>query len=252
MNPVVDILMYHSIGHETGPTTITPDEFAQQIGQLAASKLPVLRMDEVPDHLATGQGRAVAITFDDGFQDFAETAWPILRTHGMRPMVYLPTDCMGGHENWAGAIQPPRPLMTWDTVRELAQEGVDFGNHSSCHADLSQLDADALARDINSAHARFARELGQPPAHFAPPYGRSNPAVRRVVAERHKTSVGTVLATAARDSDCHDLPRIEMHYYRSTERWARHLAGKGGLFIAIRRKMRTVRSILTSSAPRMP
>lgn len=252
LKPTVDILMYHSVASAPGPTSIAPDEFERQIAQLAASKLAVLRMDEVQAHLATGHGHAVAITFDDGFEDFRQTAWPILRAHDMRPMVYLPTECMGGQENWAGAMDPPRPLMTWDTVRALAADGVDFGNHSACHADLSQLDAPTLASDISRAHARFADELGHPPAHFAPPYGRSTPAVRQVIRQLHQTSVGTVLATAHGGSDIMNLPRIEMHYFRDQGRWARHLSGRGHSFIHARGALRAIRRITDAVRSRVP
>ncbi len=244
--PTVDILMYHSISRASGPTSISPEVFARQIAQLVVSNLPVLRMDEVAAHLAQGHGRAVAITFDDGLEDFRQNAWPILRPHGFRPMVYLPTECIGGNEIWAGAHVPPRPLMSWDGARELAAEGVDFGNHSACHDDLSCLDPRAAAEDIDRACARFAAELGQPPAHFAPPYGHSTPAVRCLIGERHRTSVGTVLATADARSDPFDLPRIEMHYFRAPDRWDRHLSGDGVLYLTLRRKLRAVRRAVWS------
>ncbi len=241
--PTVDILMYHSISLSGGPTSIPPDVFAEQIARLAASGLPVLRMDEVAAHLAQGRGRAVAITFDDGFEDFRQNAWPVLRPHGFRPMVYLPTDRIGGTEDWAGAHVPPRPLMDWDAVRALASQGVDFGNHSARHDDLSRL-GEAAAEDIAQACARFAAELGAPPDHFAPPYGRSTRAVRRIIGQQHKTSVGTGLATADARSDPFDLPRIEMHYFRAPDRWERHLSGKGGPYLALRRTLRAARRAL--------
>ena len=108
----VDILMYHSIAEAPGPTSIAPRLFEAQMSALVASGLAVLRMDDVPSHLATGRGRAVAITFDDGFRDFAKTAWPVLRRLNLSAMVYIPTDCIDGAERWSGAHRPPRPLMS--------------------------------------------------------------------------------------------------------------------------------------------
>jgi peptidoglycan/xylan/chitin deacetylase (PgdA/CDA1 family) len=35
--------------------------------------------------------RAVLVTFDDGYRDFAEHAWPILRRHGIPAVLFVPT-----------------------------------------------------------------------------------------------------------------------------------------------------------------
>lgn len=240
----VDILMYHSIAEAPGPTSIAPRVFEAQMSALAASGLAVLRMDDVPNHLATGLGRAVAITFDDGFRDFFEVAWPVLHRFGLPAMVYLPTDCIDGAESWDRAHSPPRALMSWDEIRQLACEGVGFGNHTATHPDLSRLDADKIAAETERAGLRMLSEIGQHPEHFAPPYGRTSPAVRPIIARQHKTSVGTRLATANASSDPHDLPRIEMFYYTNMRRWRAHLDGRGATYLRLRRTMRSIRSAI--------
>lgn len=237
----VDILMYHSIAEAPGPTSIAPSVFAAQIEALAASGLPVLRMDQVVAHLASGRGRAVALTFDDGFLDFAEAAWPVLRRHGLPAMVYLPALRMGGVEDWPGGHRPGRPLMGWDRVRALAAEGADFGSHTATHADLSRLPSESVAEELGRAAARMAEELGAPPRHFAPPYGRAPVAARRLIAARHATSVGTRLGVADAASDLHDLPRIEMLYFTDPRRWRDRLAGRGRAYLALRGALRRVR-----------
>lgn len=243
----VDILMYHSVAEAPGPTSIAPRVFEAQMAALAASGLPVLRMDAVPDHLARGRGRAVAITFDDGFRDFHDTAWPVLRRFGLPTIVYLPTDRIGGAEDWAGAHRSPRPLMDWDQIRALAAEGADFGSHTATHPDLSRLDPDRAARELDRAAARIGAELGRRPAHFAPPYGASTPEIRRLIAARHATSVGTGLGIAAPGAARHDLPRIEMYYYRDAARWRAHLAHGGGAYLPLRRTLRRVRQAVLSN-----
>lgn len=236
-----DILMYHSISDAPGPTSIAPDIFAAQMQALAESGLPVV----TPDALANPPApRVVIISFDDGFADFDDTAWPILRDHGFCPIVYLPSGLMGGSDSWAGGNIPARPLMGWNRVEALAGEGVQFGAHSISHADLSSLDTEALEEEVTGSGQDITARLGQPVRHFAPPYGASNHKVLRQIAQHYDTSVGTRLGVAGPQDDIYDLPRLEMFYFNDLARWQAHLAGRGGPYLTARKMLRGVRAMV--------
>lgn len=242
--PVADILMYHSVSDAGGPTSIPPAVFRDQMAALAGSGVPVLSLDAL---LAARRGgpplpaRSVILTFDDGFEDFARCAWPEIARRGWSATVFLPAARMGGVEDWRGAARPARPLMSRATVAALAEEGAGFGGHSLGHPDLVGLDDAALEAEIAGSRAAVEDMTGRPAPHFAPPYGRADARVRRAIARHFATSCGTALGRAGPGADLHDLPRLEMFYYRDPGRWRAHLAGRGGAYLALRRGLRAVR-----------
>jgi peptidoglycan/xylan/chitin deacetylase (PgdA/CDA1 family) len=245
--PVIDILMYHSISEGAHPTQIAPSVFAEQIEAIAASGVPVIGLDAVADGLSGKTDlapRSVVITFDDAFQDFADAAWPILKCHGFAPVVYVPTGHVGGHAGWPGASEPHLPIMGWDTIRALAADGIDFQSHSVTHPDLTQLDATDLESELRASKDRLEHELGHKIAHFAPPYGASNDMVLREINTHYTTSCGTRLDSAHSGSSRLDLPRLEMYYFKSPLRVRQHMAGRGDMYVRLRKGLRRIRRIV--------
>jgi peptidoglycan/xylan/chitin deacetylase (PgdA/CDA1 family) len=242
--PVVDILMYHSVSDRGGATSIAPKAFAEQMRAIGESGVKVITLD---DYLAAQAGKiglpphSVILTFDDGFQDFAEIAWPVMRKLGFRPIVYLPTGYMGRVEGWHGIANPPRPLMGWDTIRALVGEGVDFGSHTVSHPNLDAVDDERLADELAQSKKIIETRLEQPVRHFAPPYGIAGKNARSRIARSYESSVGTRLGQATVDCDPFDLPRIEMFYFTDGARWRAQLAGRGNAYLAKRKLLRAVK-----------
>jgi peptidoglycan/xylan/chitin deacetylase (PgdA/CDA1 family) len=190
--------------------------------------------------------KSFVITFDDGFADFADTAFPILQENGFSATVFLPTGRMGGEEQWEGANEPARPLMTWEQVSELSRQGIEFGGHGVTHTNLKTLSGEDLAREIRQSQDEIAQHLGKPTTTFAPPYGGTSPHVQQELARFSKVSVGTKLGRADQQSNVHDVPRIEMFYFTNLSVWRNYLKRQADWYLSARRAARRARQVAMS------
>ena len=242
--PVVDILMYHSIAHDEVATAIAPEIFKAQMDAIEESGVPVITLD---DYVLARNGEkeladhSVIITFDDAFIDFRDEALPVLKDKGFDAIVYVPTGCVGTHENWRGALEPPREIMTWSDITMLSNNGIQLGSHTITHPDLNELKSLDLIEEVRRSKATLEDRLGQEIRHFAPPYGIADYFARTAIERLYQTSVGTSFAQATLESDIIDLPRLEMFYFKKKKRWSEHLAGRGAGYITRRRTLRQAR-----------
>ena len=243
----MNVLTYHSISNSAGPTSIPPDVFRQQIEILAECGYQTASLSAFKrwcDGEIEMKTPAVVITFDDGFLDFSEHAFPVLRSRNYTATVFIPSGRIGGTDAWETS-QAPRPLMSWSQARDLKKENIDFGGHSVMHADLTRLSSEELTHEVRHCREKIEDELGSTPTGFAPPYGRAEQRERDEIRKWFQLSFGTVLQRAARNCDPYNVPRIDMHYFRDLNRWRDYLKGRGELYFAARRFMRGVRERVT-------
>jgi peptidoglycan/xylan/chitin deacetylase (PgdA/CDA1 family) len=166
----VPVLVYHSIARHSAEQTgeqreldVDTGVFRKQMAYLADNNHPVVAFSDLIDEL---QGRrelpagAVVITFDDGWQDQYEFAFPILQQRHFTATFFVYTNAIGNGP----------AFMTWDELRQLQQAGMTIGAHSRTHPILTNPGV-SLTNEIDSSRADIARNLGVAPELFAYPYG---------------------------------------------------------------------------------
>ena len=102
------ILGYHKVSADTHPffEPVHPDLFEQQMQFLKAC-YRVMSLQELVSRAARGEvpERAVAITFDDGYCDNYDYAFPILKKYQFPAMIFVATGAIGtGHPIWHDRI----------------------------------------------------------------------------------------------------------------------------------------------------
>jgi peptidoglycan/xylan/chitin deacetylase (PgdA/CDA1 family) len=183
------ILLYHHVG-PTPPgwlpaMSVAPERFAWQMGWLAARGY---RGIAPADWTAWRAGRTalperpVMVTFDDGFADLAEHAFPVLERLGFRAALYVVSRPTDGARRWAGPAAPQ--LISDATLRDWNRRGIEIGAHGRTHADLTTLDVAVMEDEIAGSRADLEQRLGEPIASFAYPFGHWN-ASAHAIARRH-------------------------------------------------------------------
>jgi peptidoglycan/xylan/chitin deacetylase (PgdA/CDA1 family) len=239
------ILTYHSIDSSGSPISVDEGTFRAHIAWLAAGQCRVVSLEELlhlPDDAA-----AVSLTFDDGFQNFADIAWPLLREHGLAATVFVVSDHVGRDNAWSSAKPtsvPILPLMNWDTLGQVADQGVTLGSHTRTHPDLRLSSISSLTDEIVGAAARIRAETGRQPKAFAYPYGSFSRAAIAQVGATHSLACTTELRALRAGDDPLQLPRFDAYYFRRTgvlESWG---SGAFRRYVWLRASGRFVRRAL--------
>jgi peptidoglycan/xylan/chitin deacetylase (PgdA/CDA1 family) len=182
------VLMYHQVAAD-GPAArarwrVTPEAFEAQLRYLREAGFHGIRLDDWRAALGLRRplpGRAVLITFDDGYRDFATVAWPLLQRYGFSAVVFAVSGRVGMTNDWdPGAMGGPE-LMDWEELRRLRDQGVEIGSHSVSHPRLAHLAPADVVREAALSRATIQRELERPVIAFAYPFGDHDPAIQHLV-----------------------------------------------------------------------
>jgi len=161
---------------------------------------------EALDDPEAASEKSVFITFDDGYLDFYENAFPVLAELSMTATVFVITGVAGGKTGlWSGpAPHGILPLLSWPQIEEMTRAGISFESHSHTHAEMSKLSPAEMAEEAGKSKRILEERLGTPVRLFAYPYGDFNEAAKKAVAE---TGYEAGLAWASRGLDRFELRR---------------------------------------------
>jgi peptidoglycan/xylan/chitin deacetylase (PgdA/CDA1 family) len=173
--PSIPILMYHSISDEAETvhpyyrTSTSPEQFASQMKYLRENGYTTCSLAQAIERLqqqTQAEAKFVVITFDDGYRDFYQHAFPALSQWGFSATVFLPTAFIGDHPlQFKG-----KDCLTWAEVRELNNHGILFGSHTVTHPQLRELSGAAINAEIANSKATIEEKLGSAVRSFAYPY----------------------------------------------------------------------------------
>lgn len=238
------ILTYHSIDDSGSPISVSQAAFASHVAWLSSGHVRVLPLHDLLRGPDSGDN-AVALTFDDAFENFGTNAWPLLRDRALPVTVFVVTQQVGRTNAWGGRTAdgiPTLPLLDWASLDRLRAEGVDLGGHTRTHPRLSTLGAGHTADEVAGCAHDLQARFGAPPRAFAYPYGEAPAVARRVVRETFECGCTTDYRHVNAESRPDALPRLDMYYFQRPGALQRFGSTIFHAQIASRRAARAVRA----------
>ena len=213
------ILMLHRVVEhrsenlEQRDLEVTPQFLEQTVKEYQQRGYHFVSIDQACDIIAgKDKGKPfVCLTFDDGYQDNYDIAYPLLKRLHVPFTVYVTT----------GFIDNQLPMWWYPnqqlgmSAEELQQLDVDplctIGAHTVSHPKLDTLPYEEQYKEIADSKLELEQLLGHPIQHFSFPHGTHNADTLAICRELGFQTVAQSWGGAIRKGQRpYPLPRIEM------------------------------------------
>ena len=173
------VLLYHHVSSKTPKSTsVSVEQFQQHLALIEELGLQVVPLTTITDAIKQNKpvsNNWVAITFDDGYRNVYDNAFPILQQKQM-PFTVFVNPAM---------VKPSKLYMDWTQLKELSDAGVIIANHTMAHENLVQdgLSTEQMVANIEQAEQQIFEQLGQNHKMLAFPYGEYNEAIENALSK---------------------------------------------------------------------
>ena len=182
----VPVLNYHQINNQDhNALTLSDSEFETQINYLQQNGYTGISPDQLADYLQYGKPlppKPVLITFDDGYKDNYQIAYPILQKYHFPATIFLITDFVGNYNKY----------LTWDQIKEMNDNGISFEDHTTSHISLPKASDEEIRNQVVKSKEALEWRLGKKVEYLAYPGGEYDQRVIQLVKESGYRAAFTV------------------------------------------------------------
>lgn len=195
------IVMLHQVmpHQEASGMNMPPAKFEQLLQYLSKKNSIFCFVSELDQY--QGQKNVVALSFDDGFLDNYQYAYPLLKQYNAKATIYLATKIQG------------IDALNVEQIHEMSSSGlIEFGAHTQHHVNLLKLSDEEAFAEMQSSKQDVENLVGQCPS-FAYPFGRFNEKHQRMAKEiGFKNAVSTRKKIEPyNEFNQFNIPRVSTH-----------------------------------------
>ena len=216
------ILMYHYTSEPPEGANIyrvdlsvSPQNLRRQLEYLQAHGYTTIDFYDLARGLANRQTlpeKPVILTFDDGYRDNYEQAFPLLQAFGMKGVFFLVTESINFRDE---------RYMTWEMVREMSDAGMSMEIHTVSHPNLADQSYEKARDQILTAQEEIAAVIGKTPRFLSYPGGDYDEETIQIVRELDLWgAVTTQYGTFHRRANRYEWKRVRMRYTTTINEFA--------------------------------
>lgn len=175
----VPVLNYHQINdRDHNALTVSSSQFAAQMDYLNKEGYHTITPTELADALENGAvlpEKPVVITFDDGYLDNYQNAYPVLKQYNQKATIFVISDYVSTYPNY----------LTWEQIKEMQESGlIDFESHTLSHVDLTKAgSSEEIMHQLKDARTALEWRLQKPIRFIAYPCGAYTDEVQTLTKE---------------------------------------------------------------------
>lgn len=163
----IPILMYHSIAYEKNNILRVPkDKFDAEMKWLYDNGYKTITLDDVYNGVESGKGvpeKSVVITFDDGYVDNYQNAFPVLKKYGFTGTTFMITKSID---------DPVNGYLSGEQLKEMDADCLKVESHTVTHGYLSEMSYDEQLKELKDSKAALEKLLGHEVKYLAFPTGK--------------------------------------------------------------------------------
>ena len=212
------IFMYHNIA--TPPKEaklkslyVKPSKFEMQVKILKKLGYNFVKTKQLEKSLK----KSILLTFDDGFKDFYENAFPILKKYNISAIVFIPVSLVGSFNQWDyEKLNVKKPVMSWEEIIEIHRQGIEIGSHTLTHPFLTKIPKEKAKIEIQDSKKILEDKLSTQITSFCYPYGDYDEKIKDLVVEAGYKYAFTTKEGSLEDSEnLYEIKRISISGFYS-------------------------------------
>jgi len=217
----VSILMYHSISnartsniHPYFETVTSIKVFRQQL-QFLKDHYTVIDLNSIRKlNFSEKNKKYVVITFDDGYADFYDNAFPLLEQFGFDATVFLPTAYINGDKRKTETFD----YLNWDDIIYLSNKNIKFGSHTVSHQRLEFMSPANITNELKTSKTIIEQKTNKKVNSFSYPYAFPSANMKFInflkkllKKSMYENCVTTMIGTVQLNDDRYFLKRIPVN-----------------------------------------
>ena len=241
----VPVVMYHRVINKSENegihgTYIYENIFREHLKYLKDNNFSVITFEDLNNigwrNRFDKNKKYIIITFDDGYVDNYELAFPILKEFNFKATIFLMGESTYNEWDVKADGEKSFPLMSVEMIKEMQDYGIEFGAHTFNHPKLNKLSNDEIKHQIVDVKKPLEEKIGREIITFAYPYGILNDYAKKMVEEASYTfGVATDSGSVCLSDDLYQIRRIAIFPNTNLFSFKRKVKGNYN-FIKIKRE----------------